>query len=251
MTKLNIYFSNLFEELKILNGDNIVVCSNLSTFGISGKNLPKIIIKELKKAVGSNGTILMPLYTLGINPSKIFDKSKIYKNKYISLLSKCFFKTEAVKRSNCPIHSHIGLGKKSNILLKSNYKNTYGKNSDFHLMKKNKFKLILLGCSAQEGATYFHQIEAMKNLKYGKWITFKRKIIKDKKIKVINVNFFEKKKIKHNLNNALKTISKKSKTFITVKNKYYNSSIIDINELHKLTVLELNKNEYFLIKNAR
>ena len=193
----------------------------------------------------------MPLYTLGINPLIIFDKNKMYKNKYISLLSKFFFKTEAVKRSNCPIHSHIGLGKKSSILLKSNYKNTYGKNSDFHLMKTNKFKLILLGCSAQEGATYFHQIEAMQNLKYGKWIKFKRKIIIGKKIKLVDINFFEKRKIKHDLNNALKKISKKSKTFISVKNKYYNSSIIDINELHKLTVLELKKNKYFLIKNAK
>ena len=250
MKNLSIYYKQLFQQLKIIKGDSVVVHSNLSTFGFNSSNLAKIIIKELKKSVGLNGTIIMPLYTFGKNSTHIFDKDQIYKNEYISLLSKVFFKEKNIIRSNCPIHSHIGMGKKSNILLKSNPKNTYGYNSDFYLMRLNNFKLLLLGCSAQEGATYFHQIEAMKNLSYGKWISFKRKIKVKKEIKELKINFFEK-KLKHNLNKSFNLISKKSKTFISIKNKYYKSSVIDLNELDSITSLELKKNPFFLVKYAK
>ncbi len=250
MKNLSFFYKHLFDKLKIKKGDNVVVHSNLSTFGFQSSNLPKIIIEELKNSVGLNGTIIMPLYTFGKDSSHIFDKNKLYKNKYISLLSEVFFQEKNITRSNCPIHSHIGIGKKSNILLKSNPRNTYGYKSDFYLMKFNNFKLLLLGCSAQEGATYFHQIEAMKNLSYGKWISFKRKIKIKKKIKVLKINFFEK-NIKHNLNKSFNLISKKSKTFISIKNKYYKSSVIDLNELDLLTSVELKKNPFFLVKNAK
>ena len=53
------------------------------------------------------------------------------------------------------------------------------------------------------------------------------------------------------LNKALNIISKKSKTFLSIKNKYYKSTIINIDELHGLTLKELKKNPYFLIKNEK
>ena len=195
MKQLEFFFKELYKNLNIKKGDNVVVHSNLFTFGFKSSRLPKIIIQKLKSAVGSRGTIVMPLYTFEEDVSQLYDKKKIYKNKYTSLLSKVFFREKKIIRSNCPIHSHIGIGKKSNILHKSNPSNTYGKKSDFELMKKNDFKLILLGCTAIEGATYFNHVEAMQNVNYGKWISFKRKIIIDKKIKNININFFEKKKL--------------------------------------------------------
>jgi len=250
MQKINLFYEKLFRKLKIKKGDHVVVHSNLFTFGFNNSKLPKIVINNLKNAVGKKGTIVMPTYTFGTNSNDIFDKKKLYKNKYTSLLSETFFKEKNIKRSNCPIHSHIGIGNKSNILLKSNPRNTYGHNSDFDLMKINNFKLLLLGCSAQEGATYFHQIEAMKNISYGKWISFKRKIKLKNKTKIIKVNFFEK-KLKHNLNRAFNFVSKKSKTYISIENKYYKSSIISIKELDLITSLELKKNPFFLVKNAK
>ena len=79
----------------------------------------------------------------------------------------------------------------------------------------------------------------------------KKKIIINKKIKNINVNFFEKKKIKHDLNRAMQLISKKSKTYISIQNKYSRSSIINIKELDRITILQLKKNSQFLINNAK
>jgi len=61
----------------------------------------------------------------------------------------------------------------------------------------------------------------------------------------------KKKKVKHDLNQALQTISKKSKTYISIQNKYYKSSIINIKELNSITISQLKKNSQFLLINAK
>ncbi len=61
----------------------------------------------------------------------------------------------------------------------------------------------------------------------------------------------KKKKIKHDLNRAMQLISKKSKTYISIQNKFSKSSIINIKELDTITILQLKKNPKFLIKNAK
>ena len=67
MKILNTYYKNLFKQLKIKKGDRIVVHSNLFTFGFTNPKLPKIIIQNLKAAIGYYGAIIMPLYTFERN----------------------------------------------------------------------------------------------------------------------------------------------------------------------------------------
>ena len=45
------YFNSHFNKLKIKKNDNIVVHSNLSTFGIYNKNLAFIVLKVLLKLI--------------------------------------------------------------------------------------------------------------------------------------------------------------------------------------------------------
>ena len=49
----------------------------------------------------------------------------------------------------------------------------------------------------------------------------------------------------------MQLISKKSKTYISIQNKFSKSSIINIKELDTITILQLKKNPKFLIKNAK
>ena len=93
MRKVEFFFEELFKNLNIKRGDNIVVHSNLFTFGFSSPRLPKIIIQKLKSAVGSCGTIVMPLYTFGTDSSQLYDKKKLHKSNHTSLLSKIFYAT--------------------------------------------------------------------------------------------------------------------------------------------------------------
>jgi len=93
MRKVEFFFEELFKNLNIKREDNIVVHSNLFIFGFSSPKLPKIIIQKLKSAVGSCGTIVMPLYTFGTDSSQLYDKKKLHKSNHTSLLSKIFYAT--------------------------------------------------------------------------------------------------------------------------------------------------------------
>ena len=59
-----------FKSLKIKKKDNIIIHSNLLNFGIYHKNLPNLFIKSLLNLIGKDGTLVMPLYNLGLNKNK-------------------------------------------------------------------------------------------------------------------------------------------------------------------------------------
>ena len=178
LSKSRIIYSfiyNHIKKLKVKKSDRIIIHADLSTFGIINKNLSKIILKVLKDLIGKKGTIIMPSYTLGMQSNYIYNKKKIPQKTNISILTKEFFNTHKVYRSSSPLHSHIGIGKEAKFLLKTPPSFSFGKNSDFYYMYKKNFKLILLGCTPQQGATYLHHLEAIVGVPYRKWIKIKKK----------------------------------------------------------------------------
>ena len=240
---------NHLKNLGIKKGDNLLVYSKLSSFGIINNQLPEIIIECLTKKIGKNGSLVMPLYTFG-KKKELFDIKKIYPNSMIGLLNKKFFERKSILRSKCPIHSHIGIGPNSKCLNMSNPHYSFGKKSDFYYFHKKNFKMILLGCTPQEGATYFHHLEAIVSVSYRKWVVLKRKVIdyKKNKIKFLKVNFFStKKNIKYDLNKAFNGIVRLGAKLKEDNLKYGNSYSMSLKDLHKYGLILLKKNKNALI----
>ena len=67
---------NHLKKLKIKKGDDILIYSKLSSFGIIKKNFSKIFLNTLINYIGSRGTIVMPSYTFE-NKNFVFDIKKI------------------------------------------------------------------------------------------------------------------------------------------------------------------------------
>lgn len=245
------FITDHLQNLGIKKKDNILVYSNLSGFGITDKSIAKIVLSSLLDKIGKQGSLVMPLYTFE-KKNHFYDKRKIYLNSMTGLLNKEFFKKKGVLRSGCPIHSHIGFGKKVNFLKNSDYRTSFGGKSDFYYFYKNNYKLILLGCSPQEGATYLHHLEAVQRVKYRKWIKLKRKVhdIELKKTKLIDINFFALKKnsTKYDLNKFFEKIKKKGARLKIVRIKYGKSFSISIKNLHKYSLNLLKINTKSLLK---
>ena len=163
------------KKLKVNKNDKIIVHADLSRFGIINKNLPGLVLRALKNLVGKSGSIIMPAYTSGMPKNYIYNIKEFEKNLNISILSKEFFRTQKVYRSSNPLHNHIGIGNDTDFLLYSDTNSSYGRNSDFCYMYKKNFKLILLGCTPQQGATYLHHLEALVGVPYRKWIKIEKK----------------------------------------------------------------------------
>ena len=192
--------NNHLEKLNIKKGENLVIFSSLLSFGIYKKYLPKYLLELLLKKISKKGTLIMQSYSFE-KKNYIFDLKKLSFNYSSNYLSNIFFKKKEIVRSGCPIHSHIGIGAKAKILLKSNPKNSFGENSDFDNLIKNNFDCIFLGCDANQAGTFMLHLEQIANVKHRKKIEIKKKVFFKKKIKIVKVNYFIKRKnIKYDLN---------------------------------------------------
>jgi aminoglycoside N3'-acetyltransferase len=249
---LKKYISDHINKLGIKKNDKLLVYSDLSRFGINDKKLPLVIISSLKKIIGKRGTIIMPFYMLEKNKKFIFDKRKFVFTNKIGSLSKKFCKEKKLIRSNCLIHNHIGLGPHAKILNFSKENISIGKGSDFDLMKKNNFKLLLLGCEPIQGATYLHHLEALFKVPYRKWIRVNKKIIYKEKIKDISVKYFAKKNNKYtsNFNLVFNKLNYSKNVLNIEKVKYGRSYFVKLKNLHNFGLMLLKKNKHsFVIKN--
>jgi|TARA_B100000315_G_scaffold258800_1_gene312228 aminoglycoside N3'-acetyltransferase len=248
--KINNYFLMHLKKLGIKKDDQILVYSDLSRFGINHKNLASIILNALKKIIGRNGTLIMPFYAISQKKNFIFEKNKFSKDPYVGVLNYLFSKEKNLVRSKCFNHNHIGIGPKAKILNFSKANISIGKGSDFYFMMKNNFKLILLACEPNQGATYLHNTEAIFNVPYRKWIKVKKRVKNNNVIKVIKVNYFvrKNKKFISNFNEFFKKLYKFKKKIHVEKVKYGNSIAITLKDLHKYSSYYLKKDKYCLVR---
>jgi len=240
------YFKKHFKKLNIKKNDNICLYAAIAPFGIYDNNLYKIIIDTLLKIIGKNGTLIMPCYNFSFDRKKIYNPIKNY-NKKKDIYS-FFFNNYKKYQSPSLIHRHCGVGIKANLLKKTKTNQSFGKNSDFEIFYKNKFNLLMLGCEASLGATYFHHLERLINVNYRKNIILKFKV-KDgsKSYKNINFNYYGRKtdNFEENFDVFFKSLKLK-KNIVNIK--YGSSCYVPIDSLHKASMLVLKKNKSALIK---
>lgn len=249
-TSLNKTLFKHLKKLEIKKNDNLVVHADLTKFGIFNKNLPKYLISNFLKLIGSGGSLIMPSYDLNSDEDYIYEIKKLTKKTNISLLTKVLFEEYNVIKSKSLLHSHIGLGKNIKFLKKTPINLSFGKKSDFNYFYKNNFKLILLGCSPQQGATYLHHIEAVFGVPYRKWVKSKKKLLSKGKKRTILYNYYARKgkKYKTNLNSFFKILKKNKLKMKEAKLKYGSSISISIKNLHKISLKMLKKNPYLIVK---
>jgi aminoglycoside N3'-acetyltransferase len=235
-------------KLGLKKDQKIVLHANLATFGIPSVNFPDFVIKSILEILGPNGSLIMPMYNLNLNPKIIYDKKKLYNIRAISSIYKEFFKVKEKIISNSFVHRHFGIGENIDFLGHGDPGISLGKNSDFEKFYQNNFLLVLLGCKPSEGATYLHHLESIKKVPYRTWINLPRKILDKKKLD-IKIKYFARKNsnFKEDFDKVFeyKTISSKTKK---IGNKYGFSFMINIKDLHNAGLKILNKNIYAFVK---
>ena len=242
-------FLTHLKRLGLKSTDNVLVYSNLSSFGSLDKNLPKRILDYLLSFFTIKGTLVMPSYTFDHPKNFIFNINKLQKNYSTGSLVKEFFKKKNVIRSFKLIHSHIGIGKKSYILKKSNKMLSFGNDSDFDLMKKNNFKCLYLGCTPAQAATYFFHLEYINQVPYRKKIFLKKKYLFNNKTRETEIEYLSNDKLKkYNLNKSFFLMKKYGATIKEQELRFGTSYCISLRNFHKYGNILFKKNINFLIK---
>ena len=241
--KVQLFLHEHFKKLGVVKNDNLLIFSNLSTFGIVNKKLPLIIYRVLKKIIGKKGTIVVPLYNFSKENINFYNPNKIYENYSISAFSRFVFSIKKKIVSKSVIHRHVSVGQRAKILKLSKYFISFGKKSDFEIMKKLNFRCIFLGCDAQQGGTFFFYIESCFKVPHRAWVFLKRRIILNKSLKYVKFKYYSlvNNNIKYDLNKNFFKLKKLGADIKSANLKYGTSYAILLKDFYKFGIKILKK----------
>lgn len=161
--------------LGVAEGANLAVHSRLLSFGrVDGG--AGALYDALRDAVGPNGTLVFPTYTLNLDAKTPYDPATTPSHNVGSLseYARC---VPGARRTLCPLHSHVVIGAKAELLMGADPARSIGPGSSFEVMHKVGFQSLLLGCTFHEGATFVHHVEAMVGVPYREWVEFDRQVV--------------------------------------------------------------------------
>ena len=161
-------------SLGVGSGATICLHSRLATIGRVMCEQPVEAIGEvILDLLGAAGTVFVPTYTFG--EREVFDPRRSSTTES-GVLSEYFRGLPSAVRSLSPTHSHIGLGAQADQLPINTVRRPFGDPSDFSDFLELDARLVLLGCSFADGATFLHHMEAVLGVPYRSWVTLARKV---------------------------------------------------------------------------
>ena len=174
------------DDLVLIHGDAIVSAQlNIKNFENDPLNF---FLNSLIDYFYKNGTIVVPSFSYNMNETNVFDRDKT--KSQVGLFSERFRNKKNVIRSYHPIFSFCAIGKDSTLLTNYDLSDCFGKNSFFDIFTKMNGKILTLGCSLENGGTYFHYLEQYYGVSYRFIKKFSCAYIKKKKIKKKKIKYY-------------------------------------------------------------
>jgi aminoglycoside N3'-acetyltransferase len=174
--------------LRLTTRQNVVVHSRLVSFGrIEGGAAS--VYDALRRAVGPEGTIAVPTYTLDLAADQPYDPL-VSSSMAAGALSEYVRRLPGAVRSRCPLHNHAAIGPVASWLADGVGDVSFGPGSDFDRLRRAGFSLLLLGCNFHEGATFVHHVEAMVGVPYREWVELPRTVIGDGVEHAMSVRYY-------------------------------------------------------------
>ncbi|MEC9265197.1 MAG: AAC(3) family N-acetyltransferase [Pseudomonadota bacterium] len=176
------------DALGLHPGMDLAVHSRLLSFGRIPGGV-ETVYQALRDAVGPGGTLIFPTYTLPLTSETLYDAATTPSHGMGALSEYARQRPDAV-RTDCPMHGHCAIGPKAPGLLNCDPLLSLGPGASFDWMLAEGFHLLLLGCTAQEGATYMHHVEAMVGVPYRSWIDVPRRILRSGTVTDVQCRYY-------------------------------------------------------------
>ena len=144
-------------RLGIRPGDTILVHASFKSLGpVSGG--VETVIQGLLRAVGDDGTLLMPVLSWALRPPEVFDPRLT--RSCVGAIPEYFRTREGTSRSIHPTHSVCGAGRRVHELLDDHRLDSTpcGANSPFRKLAEIRGKIVMLGCGLRPN-TSMHALE--------------------------------------------------------------------------------------------
>lgn len=162
-------YDKIVNQFNLKIGDSIWISSELIKLVLSLKKKQIVfdgndLINAFQKAVGEEGTILIPTFSFEFSNKKHYD---ILKTKGITgALGNLALQRVDFKRTKHPMHSFMVWGKDKELLTSMDNKNSFGIDSPFGYCIRNHVKQVVLGTDYVHAVTFIHYAEATCNVPY-------------------------------------------------------------------------------------
>jgi aminoglycoside 3-N-acetyltransferase len=170
---MSSYFQNeLSSRWKLSNineGDTVLLHSNTKRLFLEFKSKkikfePSLIINSFLDLIGSNGTLLMPLFNFDFTRGIEFNIKHTVSR--MGTITEHFRKNYKIIRTAHPIYSFGVIGKNMENFKILENKSAYSDSSPFALLKKLNGKISILDLDDQNSMTFYHHVEEMNNVSW-------------------------------------------------------------------------------------
>lgn len=158
-----------FVALGLQGNDTVLVASDIRRIIIRSKLQgtiidPLALIHMLQELVGSEGTLLFPVYNWDFCKGKPFDY--LLTPGKTGTLGNVALRSSAFRRTRHPIYSFSVWGKYANFLYSLTNRDSFAQDSPFSFLHKNKAKMLLLDVACQNSLTFVHYVEQAHRVPY-------------------------------------------------------------------------------------
>lgn len=157
-----ISYQKLPSILKIEKGDVILLTSDITDLFLqcqaNGEILDvNILLDNFQKAIGEEGTLLIPTYNWGFCQGKAFDYKKTPSK--TGAIGNVALRRKDFTRTKHPIYSFAVWGKDAIKLAEMDNIESFGPDSPFAYLEQVDAKNVFIGASLRNSFTYIHYIE--------------------------------------------------------------------------------------------
>ena len=237
-----------FQKAGLTSGDVLLVHSSYKSFGgVEGG--PQTVIDAIRSILTDEGTLIVPTFNYDFCDGKPFDIKKTPSK--MGIISELVRTNSNSKRTFDPIFSFAILGKHRDYLADLKNEHSFGPNSIFAKLRELDAKIMIIGLTYNESMTFFHHIEEIQGCDYRYFKEFKGIITNYDDVKQDSKIILFVRDIERGVQNAVDKMGSIMELEGIVKNIIIGESeikIMNVNDVYKRTVEEMEKNPHILIK---
>ncbi len=172
MNQSNIsnFLAEKWVESGVVEGDVLLVHSSIKNLLLILKRefgqlaTPLDVYNSLRTAIGTSGTLVLPLFNFDFPKNKFFDINNTPSQ--MGALTEIGRLDPQSVRTGHPIYSFSVIGAKSNEFMNIDNISGYGPDSPFAKIKELGGKIAIIGLSDQHSMTSYHFVEEQNNVGY-------------------------------------------------------------------------------------
>jgi aminoglycoside 3-N-acetyltransferase len=163
------WLASIWRSCGINNGDVVLLHSSASRTLKQLKEkipelTPSLLLESFLKAVGSEGTLLLPLFNFDFARGVPFDIRST--PSHMGILTESARNFPGAVRTGHPIYSFAAIGSTASIFKNCCNYSGYGSDSPFGILKELNGKIAVLDLPDQGSMTFYHHVEEMEQVSY-------------------------------------------------------------------------------------